>query len=287
MGSRQLFVRAARLCPARARQCVGPNRPREADRHGGARASAKGRRAAGLIRHATPNAHLHRHLVTAARRQDADCTRADRIFSAPRAARSRPFDVNPDEFKLIDHLPAYTAAASLNDNPRRDRPVRSARAGGRGAEGGRSQSPAARPFLLGDAADRFHGRGAPPRHRADGTVRRRSPRAFAPGLRHAQGSVPDLPLVPVLNENVQRVGAYRGNFPPTRLGGEPISIPALSPVVRSWSTGKISRSSAMSRRPTTRRASSTNGWAACSSHFASCEVRLLLGKITPQLKHSA
>jgi len=25
------------------------------------------------------------------------------------------FDVNPDEFRLIDHLPAYTAAASLND----------------------------------------------------------------------------------------------------------------------------------------------------------------------------
>src|SRR5918999_6485841 len=25
------------------------------------------------------------------------------------------FDVNPDEFKLIDYLPAYTAAASLND----------------------------------------------------------------------------------------------------------------------------------------------------------------------------
>src|SRR4029079_13696338 len=25
------------------------------------------------------------------------------------------FDVNPDDFRLIDHLPAYTAAASLND----------------------------------------------------------------------------------------------------------------------------------------------------------------------------
>src|ERR1044071_257040 len=33
-------------------------------------------------------------------------------------AQRRPvaaFDVNPGEFKLIDHLPAYTAAASLND----------------------------------------------------------------------------------------------------------------------------------------------------------------------------
>ena len=33
-------------------------------------------------------------------------------------AQRRPvaaFDVNPDEFKLIDHLPAYAAASSLND----------------------------------------------------------------------------------------------------------------------------------------------------------------------------
>ena len=33
-------------------------------------------------------------------------------------AQRRPvaaFDVNPDGFKLIDHLPAYTAAASIND----------------------------------------------------------------------------------------------------------------------------------------------------------------------------
>src|ERR1043165_398870 len=33
-------------------------------------------------------------------------------------AQNRPvaaFDVNPDEFKLIDHLPAYAAAANLND----------------------------------------------------------------------------------------------------------------------------------------------------------------------------
>ena len=32
--------------------------------------------------------------------------------------QSRPvaaFDVNPGEFKLIDHLPAYTAAASIGD----------------------------------------------------------------------------------------------------------------------------------------------------------------------------
>ena len=33
-------------------------------------------------------------------------------------AQGRPvaaFDVNPDDFKLMDHLPAYTAAASIDD----------------------------------------------------------------------------------------------------------------------------------------------------------------------------
>src|SRR3569623_3135302 len=33
-------------------------------------------------------------------------------------AQKRPvlgFDVNPDEFKMLDHLPAHTAAASIND----------------------------------------------------------------------------------------------------------------------------------------------------------------------------
>ena len=44
---------------------------------------------------------------------------------------------------------------------------------------------------------------------------------------------PDLPLVPVFNENVPQIVRYRANFPPTRRGGEPIGIPALTPVVRS------------------------------------------------------
>ena len=86
-----LFVRAARLCAALARQRVGRVRPREADRHGGDRAAAQGRRsAAGLsadrARHATADAGLHRHLVAAARRQDADRARAGRIFLRPEPA---------------------------------------------------------------------------------------------------------------------------------------------------------------------------------------------------------
>ena len=61
------------------------------------------------------DAHLHRHVVAPARRQDADRPRAHRIFLRAQTGRSPAFDVNPDEFKLIDYLPAYTAAASIND----------------------------------------------------------------------------------------------------------------------------------------------------------------------------
>ena len=36
-------------------------------------------------------------------------------ISAPQSRPVAAFDVNPDEFTLVDHLPAYTAAASLDD----------------------------------------------------------------------------------------------------------------------------------------------------------------------------
>ena len=45
--------------------------------------------------------------------------------------------------------------------------------------------------------------------------------------------LPDLALVPVLNEAVPQIARYGGNFPPTRRGGPPVIIPALSPVLRS------------------------------------------------------
>ena len=157
------------------------------------------------------------------------------------------FDVNPDEFKLIDHLPAYTAAASLNDT--------------------RGEMALFDQFVLEDAVpkvvdlshqllDRFFSVMQQIDFMAE--VRRR---AIAPmvlfvadphersrrGYAMLKDRFPDLPLVPVLNENVQRVGAYRANFPPTRLGGEPVSIPALSPVA----TGRALRPYSLMKRSTT------------------------------------
>ena len=88
---RQLFLRAARLCPALARQRVGRVRPREAQRHRRpptrrARTRPPGRNAPADIHadrrrpNGTPNADLHHLLAAAARRQDAARAHARRIL---------------------------------------------------------------------------------------------------------------------------------------------------------------------------------------------------------------
>src|SRR5262249_23030323 len=113
---RRLFVRAARLRPALARQRVGGVRPREADRDGGGRPPAKGRRprlkSRGGMQNRTPV-----FIVTSSRPRVGK-TLIARALTEFFLAQRRPvaaFDVNPDEFKLIDYLPAHTAAASIND----------------------------------------------------------------------------------------------------------------------------------------------------------------------------
>jgi hypothetical protein len=205
-------------------------------------------------------------------------------------AQNRPvaaFDVNPDEFKLIDHLPAYTAAASLNDT--------------------RGEMALFDQLVLEDAVpkvvdlshqlvDRFF----QVMQQIDFATEVRR-RAIAPmvlfvadpdersrrGYAMLKERFPDLALVPVLNEHVQRVGAYRANFPPTRLGGGPISIPALSPVVRSV-VDRRNFSFVGYVQKTNDRTSELYEWMGrVFISFRELEVRLLLGEITPQLRHSA
>jgi hypothetical protein len=205
-------------------------------------------------------------------------------------ALSRPvaaFDVNPDEFKLIDHLPAYTAAASLADT--------------------RGEMALFDQLVLEDDVpkvvdlnhqllDRFFS----VMQQIDfaNEVRRR---AVAPvvlfvadpdersrrGYAMIKDRFPDLPLVPVLNENVPHVSAYRTNFPPTRLGGEPIGVPALTPVVRSV-VDRQNFSFVSYIEKTSDRTSELYEWMrVVFVSFREIEVRLMLGEITPLLKHSA
>ena len=204
--------------------------------------------------------------------------------------QSRPvaaFDVNPDEFKLIDHLPAYTAAASLNDT--------------------RGEMALFDQLVLEDAVpkvvdlshqllDRFfsvmqqidfatevHRRSIAPMVLFVADPDERSRQGYA----MLKGRFPNLPLVPVLNENVQRVGAYRANFPPTRLGGEPVSIPSLTPVVRSV-VDRRNFSFVAYIQKTNDKTSELYEWMrVVFIAFREIEVRLLLGETVPQLKHSA
>ena len=205
-------------------------------------------------------------------------------------AQNRPvgaFDVNPDEFKLIDHLPAYTAAASLNDT--------------------RGEMALFDQLVLEDTVpkvvdlnhqllDRFFSVIQQIDFMAE--VRRRAIAPMVlfvadPDERSRQSYAklrdrfPDLPLVPVLNESVGRVSAYRAHFPPTRLGGEPVSIPALSPVVRSV-VDRQNFSFVGYVQKTNDKTSELYEWMGrVFISFRELEVRLLLGEITPQLRHSA
>ncbi len=205
-------------------------------------------------------------------------------------ALNRPvaaFDVNPDEFKLIDHLPAYTAAASLADT--------------------RGEMALFDQLVLEDDVpkvvdlnhqllDRFFSViqqidfATEVRRRAIAPVvlfvadpDERSRRGYA----MIQDRFPGLPLVPVLNENVPRVSAYRDNFPPTRLGGDPICVPALTPVVRSV-VDRANFSFVSYIQKTHDKTSELYEWMrVVFVAFREVEVRLLLGEITQQLKHSA
>jgi hypothetical protein len=205
-------------------------------------------------------------------------------------AQSRPvmaFDVNPDEFKLIDHLPAYTAAASINDT--------------------RSEMALFDQLVLDDGVpkvvdlshlllDRFFAVMQQIDFPAE--VRRRAIAPMVlfvadPDERARQGYAmlmdrfPDLPLVPVFNENVPQLARYSMNFPPTRRGGEPISIPALTPVVRSV-VDRRNFSFVSYVQKTNDPTSELYEWMRrVFISFRELEVRLLLGEIAPRLRRSA
>jgi hypothetical protein len=151
-------------------------------------------------------------------------------------ALNRPvtaFDVNPDEFKLIDYLPAYTAAASIND-------IR-----GEMALFDQLVLPDRVPKIVDlshtlldkfftlfaklDFAREAQRRGVAPMVLFVGDPDDRARQ----GYKMLMDRFPGLPLVPVLNEAIGQPEKYAGNFPATRRGGPPVAIPSLSPVLRS------------------------------------------------------
>jgi hypothetical protein len=205
-------------------------------------------------------------------------------------AQRRPvaaFDVNPDNFKLIDYLPAYTAAASITDT--------------------RSEMALFDQLVVADGlpkvVDLSHllfehffsvvqqidfvtatqHRGVTPMvlYLADPDERARQ------GYLMLRDRLPALPLVPVFNEAVPQLARHRGNFPPTRRGGDPVRVPALTPVLRSV-VERPGFSFVSYAAKTTDTTSELYGWMRrVFVTFRELEVRLLLGEIAPQLQHSA
>jgi hypothetical protein len=205
-------------------------------------------------------------------------------------AQSRPvqaFDVNPDDFKLLDHLPAYTAAASIADT--------------RGEMALFDQLAADDdvPKVV-DLGHHLFDRFFSLMREIDLSTELQR-RAIAPMVlfladpddRSRQGYTmladrfPDLPLVPLFNEHVRQIAHCRENFPPTRLGGEGIDVPALTPVVRSVVDRKNFSFLAYVLKAKDSTSELYQWMARMFVDFRELEVRLLLGEAAPQLRHSA
>ena len=93
--------------------------------------------------------------------------------------------------------------------------------------------------------------------------------------------------MPLFNEYVPQFARCRANFPPTRLGGEPVDIPALTPVVRSV-VDRPNFSFLAYAQKTQDTTSELYDWMRrVFIAFRELEVRLLLGEVAPQLRHSA
>ena len=205
-------------------------------------------------------------------------------------AQRRPvaaFDVNPDEFKLIDFLPAYTAAASIRDT--------------------RGEMALFDQLVMADQVpkvvdlghvlfDRFFTVMQQIDFAAEAQRRAVAPMVLFvadPDERARQGYAmlndrfPDLALVPVLNEAVPQVARYRANFPPTRCGGEPVIIPALTPVLRSVIDRRDFSFIGYAAKTTDTTAELFSWMRRVFVSFRELEVRLLLGGTKPQLRHTA
>ena len=98
---------------------------------------------------------------------------------------------------------------------------------------------------------------------------------------------PGLAVVPVINEALPQFMRFRDDFAGSRLSGAPLTIPALSPVIK----GVIERPSfSFAALATTASDTTTElyGWTRrVFLEFRELELRLLLAELKPALKFSA
>jgi hypothetical protein len=193
------------------------------------------------------------------------------------------FDVNPDQFSLVEYLPADTAVASVEDTR------------GQMALFDQLVQPDGVPKVvdLGHSQfDRFF-----TVMQDIGFAREAHVNAIVPtvlfvcdqDVRSRQGYAmlrdrfPDLALVPVFNEGIGPTMRYRTKFPQTRLGGAPLTIPSLSGVVRQV-TERPGFSFASYSFNATDTTTELYGWTKrVFLEFRDLELRLLLEELKPSL----
>jgi hypothetical protein len=213
-----------------------------------------------------------------------------RVFVEFFCAQNRPvsaFDVNPDEFTLVDYLPAYTAAASIRDT--------------------RGEMALFDQIVLGDDIpkvidlghsqfDRFFSVMQEINFEIEARRKAVVPMVLFladPDERARQGYAmlndrcPGLALVPVFNEAVPQIARSIGNFPPGRRGGPPVAVPALTPVLRSVIERRSFSFVGYARRTSDPTAELYQWTRKLFVIFRDLEVRLLLGELQPRLKDSA
>jgi hypothetical protein len=197
------------------------------------------------------------------------------------------FDVNPDDFKLADCLPAFAAAASINDT--------------------RGEMALFDQLIMADempkvvdlghlmferffvvmrdidflAAARRCGVAPMVLYVADADDRARQSYATL-GSRF-----PNLPLVPLFNEHLPHLADCRDSFPPTRQGGDPLRMSALTPVVRSVVDRPGFSFVAYAMKTTDPTAELYDWMRRLFFSFRELEVRLLLGGLQQPQRHSA
>ncbi len=202
-------------------------------------------------------------------------------------SESRPvaaFDANPDNFTLVDYLPAYTAVATLNDVRGEvalfDQLIANDRV---------AKVVDLEPALF----DRFFGvmqnidflreasrAGVAPVALFMADADRRSSHGYA--VLHER--LPELALMPVFNEAVPGMARCRDAFPPTRRGQLSLAMPQLSPVIRTV-VERQTYSFASYMRNATDPTSELYGWVRqMFVQFREIELRMVLEDMKPSLE---
>jgi hypothetical protein len=225
--------------------------------------------------------------IIASPRARVDKTLVARVLAEYFAAEARPvaaFDVNPDEFTLVGYLPAVTAVSSI-DNTRGQMALfdqlvvadQVAKVVDLGAAQFEKFFAVMHELAL---ARELRRQGIAPvvLFVADGD--QRTQQAYALLRRR----LAEVPLIPVINEAVPVSARYRDNFPPSRLGGAPLTISALAAVVR----GVIERpgfSFAAYAAKTEDTTTELYGWIRkVFVEFRELELRLLPEELKPSLQ---